>query len=415
MRVLHVLDHSLPLQSGYTFRTHAILKAQQGAGMEVRGLTGLRQAAGGGAPGEAIETHDGITFHRTTGEVSGPVGLREWREIGLLASAIEKLCEEWRPDVLHAHSPALCGAAAVRASRRLGIPLVYEIRAFWEDAAVGNGASRAGSVKYLLTRTLENHVVARADAVVTICQGLKDDLVARGTDPARITISPNGVDLALFGDPIPRDPAFAAELGLGDGPVIGFIGSFYDYEGIDDLISAMPMLIAAHADARLLLVGGGPCEAALRAQAAASPAAEAIHFIGRVPHHEVERYYALCDIMAYPRKRSRLTDLVTPLKPLEAMAQDKLVAASDVGGHRELIADGVTGTLFPADDPAACAAALAGLLDGRSAWEDRRATARIYVETRHDWAINVQRYQDVYQILLPAQADPLRIPAASVR
>ncbi len=419
MKVLHVLDHSLPLQSGYTFRTRAILKAQQNAGMEVRGLTGLRHTAGGGAPGEAIETHDGITFHRTSGEVSGPVGLREWREIGLLASAIEKLCEEWRPDVLHAHSPALCGTAALRAARRLGIPLVYEIRAFWEDAAVGNGAIRPGSVKYLLTRTLENHVVARADAVVTICQGLKDDLVARGTDPARITISPNGVDLALFGDPGLRDPAFAAELGLGANdswaPVIGFIGSFYDYEGLDDLIAAMPMLIAVHADARLLLVGGGPCEAALRAQAAASPAAAAIHFAGRVPHHEVERYYALCDIMAYPRKRSRLTDLVTPLKPLEAMAQGKLVAASDVGGHRELIADGVTGTLFPADDPAACAASLAGLLDGRSAWEDRRATARIYVETRHDWAINVQRYQDVYQILLPTQADPLRIPAASVR
>ena len=120
-----------------------------------------------------------------------------------------------------------------------------------------------------------------------------------------------------------------------------------------------------------------------------------------MPHSEVERYYALCDIMAYPRKASRLTDLVTPLKPLEAMAQGKLVAASDVGGHRELIADGVTGTLFEPDDPVACAAALAELLDARSAWEDRRATARIYVETRHDWAVNVQRYQDVYQKLLP--------------
>ncbi len=415
MRVLHVLDHSLPLQSGYTFRTRAILKAQAAAGMEVRAITGLRHSAGGGAPGDPVEVHDGLTFHRTPGEASGPVGLREWREIGLQASAIEKLCEEWRPDVIHAHSPALCGAAALRASRRLGIPLVYEIRAFWEDAAVGNGEGRAGSVKYLLTRTLENRVVAGADAVVTICQGLRDDLVARGTNPARITISPNGVDLALFGDPIPRDPKFAEQLGLGDGPVIGFIGSFYDYEGLDDLIAAMPMLIASHADARLLLVGGGPCEAALRAQAAASPAASAIHFIGRVPHHEVERYYALCDIMAYPRKRSRLTDLVTPLKPLEAMAQGKLVAASDVGGHRELIADGVTGTLFPADDPAACAASLAGLLAARAAWDDRKATARIYVETRHDWAINVQRYQDVYQILLPTKADHLRTPAALVR
>jgi len=407
-RVLHVLDHSLPLHSGYTFRTRAILKAQQGVGMEVRGITGLRHTA----PGDAVEEHDGIIFHRTPGEASGPVGLREWREIGLLAAAIEKLCEEWRPEVIHAHSPALCGAAALRAARRLGIPLVYEIRAFWEDAAVGNGTGKAASVKYLLTRTLENHVVAGADAVVTICQGLKDDLVARGNDPARITVSPNGVDMALFGEPLPRDAAFASQLGLGDGPVIGFIGSFYDYEGIDDLIAAMPMLIEEHADARLLLVGGGPCEAALKAQAAQSPAAHAIHFVGRVPHHEVERYYALCDIMAYPRKRSRLTDLVTPLKPLEAMAQEKLVAASDVGGHRELIADGVTGTLFPPDDPEACARALGGLLDARSAWEDRRATARIYVETRHDWAINVQRYQDVYQILLPLEADRSSAPAS---
>ncbi len=395
-RILHVLDHSLPLHSGYSFRTRAILKAQEAAGLEVRGITGLRHTAPGVDPEEA----DGLTFHRTHGEAAGPPGVREWREIGQLASAIERLCDEWQPDVLHAHSPALCGAAALRVARRRGLPLVYEIRAFWEDAAVGNGAGRAGSVKYLLTRTLENHVIAGANAIVTICEGLSDDLVARGTDPARIVIAPNGVDLNMFGAPPLRDPGFAAKLGLGDGPVIGFIGSFYDYEGLDDLIAAMPMLIAAHPGARLLLVGGGPCEEALKQQAAASSAADAICFTGRVPHHEVERYYALCDILAYPRKRSRLTDLVTPLKPLEAMAQGKLVAASDVGGHRELIADGVTGTLFAADDPAACAASLGALLDTRLAWEDRRATARIYVETRHNWAINVERYQDVYQKLL---------------
>ena len=398
-RILHVLDHSLPLHSGYTFRTRAILKAQQAAGLEVRGITGLRQAGEGADPEEI----DGLTFHRTPGLAEGPPGLREWREIGKLSAAIERVCVDWKPDILHAHSPALCGAAALRVARKLGLPLVYEIRAFWEDAAVGNGTGRAGSAKYRLTRTLENHVVAGANAVVTICQGLRDDLVARGTSPARIAIAPNGVDLSMFGDPIPRDPAFAAELGLGNGPVIGFIGSFYDYEGIDDLIAAMPLLTHDHHDARLLLVGGGPCEEALKRQAQASPAAAAIHFAGRVPHSEVERYYALCDIMAYPRKRSRLTDLVTPLKPLEAMAQGKLVAASNVGGHRELIADGITGTLFSPDDPAACAAALADLLDARGGWEDRRATARIYVETRHDWAVNVQRYQDVYQKLLRSE------------
>ena len=395
-RVLHVLDHSLPLHSGYTFRTRAILKAQQGAGLEVRGITGLRHAAAG----PAIETIDGLAFHRTPGTAEGLPGLREWREIGRLAAAIEALCGEWRPDVIHAHSPALCGQAALRAARRLGLPLVYEIRAFWEDAAVGNGTGSEGSLKYRLTRALENRAVAGADAVVTICRGLKDDLVARGTDPSRITIAPNGVDLTLFGTPQPRDPALAEALGLGEGPVIGFIGSFYDYEGIDDLIAAMPMLIARQPDARLLLVGGGPREAALKAQAEASPARAAIRFVGRVPHEDVERYYALADVMAYPRKASRLTDLVTPLKPLEAMAQGKLVAASSVGGHRELIADGVTGRLFAPDDPAACAEALANFLGERDRWDAYRAAGRRHVEERHDWARNVARYLGVYQRLL---------------
>jgi len=395
-RVLHVLDHSLPLHSGYTFRTRAILKAQQAMGIEVRGITGLRHLAEGPDPEEA----DGILFHRTPGEAAGPAGLREWREIARLADAIVELCGQWRPDVLHAHSPALCGQAALRAARRLGLPLVYEIRAFWEDAAVGNGTGSEGSLKYRLTRMLESHVVREADAVVTICKGLRDDLIARGNAPSRITIMPNGVDLALFGTPPEPDAALAAELGLADCAVIGFIGSFYDYEGLDDLIAAMPALIARRPDARLLLVGGGPCEEALRAQAQASPAAGAIRFVGRVPHHEVDRYYALADVMAYPRKKSRLTDLVTPLKPLEAMAQGKLVAASDVGGHRELIADGETGVLFTPDDPAACAAALAGLLGAPERWDAYRDAGRRHVEARHDWLRNAQRYQDVYHRLL---------------
>ena len=407
-RVLHVLDHSLPLHSGYTFRTRAILTAQQASGFEVRGITGLRHLA----DGPDCEAADGLTFHRTRGQANGPVGLREWREINLLADAIVALARDWRPDLLHAHSPALCGKAALIAARRLGLPLVYEIRAFWEDAAVSNGTGSEGNLKYRLTRALENNVVAGADAVVTICQGLKDDLVARGTDPAKITLSPNGVDLALFGAALAPDPALAQQLELGDGPVIGFIGSFYDYEGLDDLIAAMPALIARVPAARLLLVGGGPVEDALRAQAAASPAAAAIRFVGRVPHSQVERYYALMDVMAYPRKASRLTDLVTPLKPLEAMAQGKLVAASDVGGHRELITHGQTGTLFAPDDPAACAATLAGLLAEKSCWQAMREAGFAHVRTSHDWAKNVHRYHVVYQVLLapPVQS---RIPAAA--
>lgn len=391
---MHILDHSLPLHSGYTFRTRAILKSLQAKGIEVKGITGARHIG----EGSACETVEGLTFHRSPGGASGPPGLREWREIEALRKGIVALADEWRPDVIHAHSPALCGMAGLRAARRLGVPFVYEIRAFWEDAAVGNGTGSEGSLKYRLTRALENRVVSGADAVFTICEGLRDDLVQRGHDASKIGLSPNGVDLTLFGDPPPRDDTLAGQIGIGEGPVIGFIGSFYDYEGLDDLIAAMPLLRHRHPAAQLLLVGGGPMDEALRRQATAQ--AGAVIFTGRVPHSEVERYYSLVDVLAYPRKKSRLTDLVTPLKPLEAMAERKIVAASDVGGHRELIEDGVTGKLFPPDDPAAIAAALADFIDARAEWPAMRERGRAHVAASHDWGRNVERYLAVYQELL---------------
>ncbi|MGN6270505.1 MAG: TIGR04063 family PEP-CTERM/XrtA system glycosyltransferase [Sphingomonas sp.] len=411
MRILHVLDHGLPLHSGYTFRTRAILKAQQALGWDVAAVTGPRH---GTAPA-SVEEVDGLTFHRTPPVRPIAPLVNEAREIAAFARRIDSVVEEFRPDILHAHSPVLDALAALRVARRRKLPLVYEIRAFWEDAAVGNGTGREGSPRYRLTRAVETWAVNRADAVAVICEGLRDDLIGRGVDPAKIMVSPNGVDLTLFGNPVPRDAALAAELGL-DGEVIGFIGSFYDYEGINDLIAAMPALVAARPAAQLLLVGGGPMEAALRAQAAASPAADRIRFVGRVPHHEVERYYSLVDVLAYPRKAMRLTELVTPLKPLEAMAQRRLVAASDVGGHRELIRDGETGTLFAPGDPAAIAAALVGLLADRSGWDARRDRARAFVEAERNWSSNISRYAPVYGALTDAattgrQCSPIAIAA----
>lgn len=395
MRVLHLLDHGLPLHSGYAFRTRAILKAELARGWDVAAVTGPRH---GSAPA-AEEVVDGLRFFRTQPVASRMPGVSEWREIDAFARRIHQVVKSFRPDVLHAHSPVLCALAGLRVRRWTGVPLLYEIRAFWEDAAVGNGTGREGSMRYRVTKALETHAVRRADAVAVICQGLRSDLVARGIDPAKIAVSPNGVDMGLFGDPLPHDAALAAELGLEGAETIGFIGSFYDYEGLDVLIAAMPALVAARPAMQLLLVGGGPAEAALRVQAAASAAADRIHFLGRVPHDAVERYYSLIDVLVYPRKKMRLTDLVTPLKPLEAMAQQRLVAASDVGGHRELIADGVTGTLFPADDPAAIAAALENIFLARNQWDDRRKRARAYVEADRNWSVNVAVYDGLYENL----------------
>ena len=405
-KILHILDHSLPLHSGYTFRTRAILKAQQAMGWQVEGLTGVRQYQGGQVPGPDSEIVDGLTFHRTLGTINAPSPILEYREVAAMAQRIIALHRAAPFDMLHAQSPVLNGLAALRAARALKIPFLYEIRAFWEDAAVGNGTGCEGSAKYRLTRALETHVARRANAVAVICDGLKQDLIKRGIPADKIMISPNGVDMGMFGDAPPRDDALAVELGLPDNAdVLGFIGSFYDYEGLDDLIEAMPMLARRRLQAggtvpHLLLVGGGPRAAELAVQAKASPLADHIHFIGRVPHDEVSRYYSLIDLLVYPRKPMRLTDLVTPLKPLEAMAQGRLVIASDVGGHQELIEDGVTGTLFKAGSPSALAKATSAMLDDRATWNARRAVARAYVQKDRDWAKNVQRYEPVYQMLL---------------
>lgn len=386
------------MMSGYTFRTRAILKSGEKSDWTVAGVTGVRHTAGEGGGG--MERVDGLDFYRTPGTASGRAPFREWNEILRLSDRIVEVAGEFKPDLLHAHSPVLNGLAALRASRRMGIPLLYEIRAFWEDAAVGNGTGSEGSLRYRLTRWAESYVVRRADHIAVICEGLKGDLIKRGVDPAKILVSPNGVDLDLFGSPPPRNATLGAKAGIvEDAEVIGFIGSFYDYEGLDDLLTAMPALVERRPKLHLLLVGGGPMEAALKAQSAASPVADRIHFIGRVPHDEVESWYSLVDILVYPRKSMRLTDLVTPLKPLEAMAQGKLVAASGVGGHRELIEDGVTGTLFAADNPAELAKSVANLFENRGQWEERRRIAREFVERDRNWSSNILRYDPVYREL----------------
>ena len=401
IRVVHILDHSLPAQSGYTFRTRAILKAQQALGWHVTALTGRRHPLKG-PPREVI---DGIEFVRTPalGRAPFPAPFGEAEEIAALSRRLDTLVREEGADILHAHSPVLGALATWPVAKRHKLPWLYEIRAFWEDAAVGNGTGVEGDARYRATRWLETRAAHAADAVAVICEGLRGDLIARGIAPDKIMVSPNGVDLSLFGKPPAPDAALRSQLELDGADVIGFVGSFYDYEGIDLAIAAMPQIVADNPRAALLLVGGGPMEADLKAQAQASPAADRIRFVGRVPHAEVERYYALVDLTLYPRKAMRLTELVTPLKPLEAMAQGKLVAASDIGGHRELIADGETGTLFAPDDPGAIAAAVRAVFARRADWDAQRRRARAFVERERNWASNIRRYEPVYQRLLASR------------
>lgn len=399
MRILHVFDHSLPLHSGYTFRSAGILNGQQAMGWQTVHVTTPRHKH----PGPAVEVADGLTFYRTPAP-KGPLArlpvVGEWLEMRATAKRLKEVIALTEPDIVHAHSPVLNALPAIKAAHAYGLPVVYEIRAFWEDAAAANGGSPAGSLKYRATAWLETQAARKADAVTVICQGLKDDLVKRGIPADKITLIPNAVDVAHFSGGRARDEELAKSLDLQDKDVLGFIGSFYDYEGLDTLIDALPQLIAMRPNVRLLLVGGGPQDKNLRAQAAAQGLADKVIFTGRVPHGEVERYYSLVDVLVYPRKAMRLTDLVTPLKPLEAMAEGKMIAASDVGGHRELIRHGDTGTLFKADDPADLARTVAQLLEQRSGWPGYLARARTFVEQERTWANSVANYRNVYPALL---------------
>jgi glycosyltransferase involved in cell wall biosynthesis len=184
--------------------------------------------------------------------------------------------------------------------------------------------------------------------------------------------------------------------------VVGFAGSFYGYEGLDLLIDAFAILAPKWPSLRVLLVGGGPQEHALRAQVTARGLVDRVIFAGRVPHAEVQRYYELIDVLAYPRRRMRLTDLVTPLKPLEAMAQGRMFVASDVGGHRELVRDRETGFLFKSDDVQALAQSLDAVLSSEDTWPRIAADARRFVETERTWARSVRGYQGVYASVVPA-------------
>jgi PEP-CTERM/exosortase A-associated glycosyltransferase len=399
MRILHILDHSIPLHSGYTFRTRNILRHQAELGWYTCQVTGLKHRA----ESPPLEEVEGLRFYRTTAPdtVLGRLPImKQWQVVQTLQRRIEHVIEQEKPHILHAHSPALNGLAALGAARRYGLPVVYECRAFWEDAAVDHGTHAEWGLRYRLSRALETRVFQRADAVTKICEGLKTDIAARGVEAHRITVIPNAVDIEGFRVRETPDDELRARLGLKGKRVIGFVGSFYAYEGLQLLLDAMPQISRHHRDVALLLVGGGPEEDRLQQQAQRLGLGNTVVFGGRVPHAEVQRYYDLLDVLVYPRLPMRLTELVTPLKPLEAMAQGKLVLASDVGGHRELIEDGVNGRFFRAGSSADLVAKVGDMLDTPEHWPVMQARGRTFVEQERNWAASVGRYQPLYEALL---------------
>jgi PEP-CTERM/exosortase A-associated glycosyltransferase len=394
IKVLHVLDHSLPVQSGYSFRSAAILREQRAMGFRTLQVTGPKQ----GAVDAASQEIDGLSYERTTGAATPIAGLPGGEPLDVIVRLRRRLREvvaRERPDLVHAHSPCLNALAALG----LGPPLVYEMRSSWEDAAVSTGTTAEGSMRYRLSRALETFVLRRASAVTTICEGLRREIEARGVPSARITVVPNAVDADALAAATPGGGRARRERGLEGAFVIGFLGSFFAWEGLDLLIEAMPQVLGRRPEARLLLVGAGVAEPALRSAIDRLGLAREVVFAGPVAHGEVAALYDAVDLLAYPRLPMRLTEMVTPLKPLEAMALGKAMVASDVGGHRELIADGETGLLFRAGDREALAAAILRVIDDPSLAARLRATGPAHVRRHRNWRQSVANYAPVYAAL----------------
>jgi PEP-CTERM/exosortase A-associated glycosyltransferase len=395
MRVLHILDHSLPAMSGYSTRSHNIVTFQRRLGLQPVVVTSPKHP-GGGPP---CEMREGIPYYRTQ-RSARKRPLPYASELALMARFARRIGDVARAEgvkVLHAHSPVLNGLPSIWAARRLGLPAVYESRAFWEDAAVDHGTTRENSVRYRVTRALETLAFRQASRVVVIAHAMRREIIGRGIAADRIYVVPNGVDADRF-SPAPRDEALAQRLSVGGGPVFGFIGSFYHYEGLRFLVETFPALRERIPGAQLLLVGGGEDEAALRAAAV-----DGVLFAGQVPYNRVTDYYSLIDVFVCPRRRMRLTELVTPLKPLEAMAAGLPVLASDVGGLAELIEHDSTGLLFRAGDATAFLREAVNLASDSGLRARLGAGAREHVRSERAWDRVVSRYPTIYG-LEPAAA-----------
>ena len=397
IRVLHVLDHSWPVLDGYSQRSRSIIAAQRSLGFRPAVVTSPLHNLDDPASVEVdLDSIHHFRVPNNTGVLWRAIRrrwpiLREVAVIRLLQERIGSLLENGNYDLVHAHSPALCGLAALRAARARRFPFVYEVRSFWEDGV----AQSPSSLRYRLSRALETHVVRRADAIVGISRPILQDIASRGVPEAQLFHVPNGVDSVRF-TPGPRDAALSANLRVDGIPTLGFLGTLFPWEGVAWLVQATATLHARGVHFKLLIVGDGAESGAIRAAIAKENAEDYVSYLGRVPFEDVHRYYSVMDVLVYPRRSLRITEFVTPLKPLEAMALAKPVLGSAVGGIRELIEPDVTGLLFEAGNIDDFCRQAQRLLADPKLLRQLGERARLMVSGERNWETLARRYEEVY-------------------
>ena len=411
-RVLHVAATSVPFTNGYTMRLRSVLQQQRDRGLQPTVITSPfypgrldppgpgrfdgvphrrsrhpAETGGGGAWGAAVR---GLRRLQRSGRALGPAAivLEERLLLRRFAAQIEAAAREEGAELIHAHTPYRCGLPSLQVARRLRVPCVYEVRGIWEDTAVADGNLAPGGAGYRYVRGREDVALRGADAVVAICESLAEEARRRGADPNRTFVAPNGADLERLdgATSLARRDAAALRAELPPGDVVGYVGSVRPLEGVDELVAAVAAPRAAGRQAVGLVVGDGPSLPALREQARRLGVADAVAFPGRVPPADVGAFYDLIDVFVVSRRSSRVTDLVTPIKPLEAMGRGKAVVMSDLPALRELGQQADAARFYRAGSVPDLVTAAARLLDDPAARAELGARARAWVAHERSWS-----------------------------
>jgi glycosyltransferase involved in cell wall biosynthesis len=398
-RVLHVVTNALPnTNAGYTVRTHQIAVAQRAAGMDPHVMTGCGFPVAQGRLDARSTVHlDGVVYHRLLPRL---LPRRPDRALARGLDLASGLVGQLGPAVLHAASNHINGQLALALREVYGLPVVYEVRGFLEDSWQSrHPGDLSRSDIYRLSRDLETHCMREADLVVTLGQAMREEIVARGIPADRVLVVPNAVSGDFLG-PLPDGRALRATLGIGpDEPVAGLVSSLFAYEGVPTFLEAAALLRRRGLPVRPLIVGDGPERASLERLAVRLGLGGVAVFTGRVPVGDVRKYHAVLDVFVIPRTDDRVCQLVTPLKPVEAMASGLCVVASDVRALREVIKHGSTGTLTLPQDPVALADCLEMLLYSPNVRQELGARARDWVAEDRTWARNAERYRMAYESL----------------
>ena len=390
-RVLNVLAFSLPYSSvGYAIRSHGLAIGIKNAGWDIRPYTRpcFPYDSKPEFEGQALQEQneiDGITYRRIFDY--DRKGMNEVKYIHAAIASLTRVIEREQPEVVHAASNYVTAFPAMIAARRLGVPFLYEMRGFWEVTRSSRDEAFENTPKYRFMQLFDGLVATQADHVITITTAMKEELLARGVPESKIAIAFNSVDPARF-MPRPRNTVLAEKLGIPDGvAVIGYVGSFVDYEGLDDLITAAAGLKQAGREFRLLLVGDGAVFDSIRAQVQSLSLDDKVILTGRVPHEEVEDYYSLVDIAPFPRKPWKVCELVSPLKPFEAMALEKVVVVSGTRALKEIVDHERNGLVFEKGNVQALQQVLDGLVTSPEKRRQLGHTAREWVIRERSWDV----------------------------